>query len=105
MPGELSQVFEMMRPLVVHSKSRLLLLFGLCTLVESRLWSASRYGDFPSPDFEKKIKLSSTSREESFREIEHGLGKLPFLVRVRAYSTDGDSANFMVSCSLYKSRS
>ena len=54
----------------------------------------SRLLDFPNPDFSQVITLPSKGGQ-SFAEVKHNFGNVPFHVRVYASSTEGDNANFV----------
>ena len=56
------------------------------------LFTGFHLGDYPPPDFIKTIKLSS--QNNSFVEIEHFLGEIPFHVQVYAIANNGNNKGF-----------
>jgi len=72
----------------VSVKSVVFLFLQLIVSCESYyILTGGRLGDFPSPDESKHIPLTTS---QSFFELKHHCGKIPFHVNVYAYSTEGD---------------
>ena len=72
---------------------RIFSLLIIAVFLTSFLSSGFRLGEFPEPDFTKTVTLSNHG-PESFSEVGHHFGKIPFHVRVYASSKDGDNAGF-----------
>eukprot|EP00118_Oscarella_pearsei_P010807 m.68468 g.68468 ORF g.68468 m.68468 type:complete len:2350 (+) comp35521_c0_seq7:24-7073(+) len=68
----------------------ILLVCFLCLLQET----GSQWTAFQAPDFRTSFTMASQAGKASFREIVHGLGVVPFLVRVYARPEDGNNKGF-----------
>jgi len=76
----------------VSVKSVVFLFLQLIVSCESYyILTGGRLGDFPSPDESKHIPLTTS---QSFFELKHHCGKIPFHVNVYAYSTEGDDRGY-----------
>ncbi|XP_065649882.1 uncharacterized protein LOC101236159 isoform X2 [Hydra vulgaris] len=58
----------------------------------SAIFTGFHLGDYPAADFSKTVKLSSQSN--SFVEVKHFFGKIPFHVQVYAIANDGNNKGF-----------
>lgn len=67
-----------------------LLVYGMFNSCETII-PGSRLLDFPNPDFSQVVTLTVG---QSYAEVNHNFGSIPFHVRVYATTKDGNNANF-----------
>ena len=69
-------------------------IFSVVTIKKcNAVYQDYRLGDFPSPDFEKRITVSAEDYD-SFAEVYHNFNRIPFHVRVYAVAKGGGNAGF-----------